>query len=94
MWVYELDDPKCVTKDLMNDMGHRCCASYQPGFYTFTNGEMRPPLCQQRKVNHTKVFLTFHHILLVVTVIVTVCGSVIDIKAMDGSVVVTCWNIL
>lgn len=39
-------------------------------------------------------FLTFHHILLVVTVVVTVCGSVIDIKAVDWGVVVTCWDIL
>lgn len=87
MWVYELDDPKCVTKDLMiwdtDAVRHT-----SPGFI------LSPTLCQQRKVNHTKVFLTFHHILLVVTVIVTVCGSVIDIKAMDGSIVVTCWNIL
>ena len=40
------------------------------------------------------MLLTFHHILLVVTIIVTVCGSIIDIKAMDRGVVVTCWDIL
>lgn len=40
------------------------------------------------KVSH------LHHILLVVTVVVTVCGSVIDIEAVDWGVVVTCWDIL
>lgn len=40
------------------------------------------------------MLLTFYHILLVVTVIVTVCGSIVDIKAMDWGVVVTCWDIL
>lgn len=44
--------------------------------------------------NHTKVFLTFHHVLLVVTVIVTVRGPVIDVEAMDWGVVVTCWDVL
>lgn len=39
------------------------------------------------------VSISFHHILFVVAIIVTVCGSIIDIKAMDWSVVVTCWNI-
>jgi hypothetical protein len=38
--------------------------------------------------------LTFYHVLLVVTVIVTVCGSVVDIEAMDWGVVVTGWDIL
>lgn len=37
---------------------------------------------------------TFHHVLLVVTVIVTVSGTVVDVKSMDGSVVVAGWNIL
>lgn len=40
------------------------------------------------------VSLTFHHILLVVTVIVTVSGAVVDVKAMDGSVVVAGWDVL
>lgn len=45
--------------------------------------------------NHIpKVLLTFYHILLVVTIVVAVCGSIIDIKSMDWGVVVTCWNIL
>lgn len=74
-----------------SDVGCRCFVSHQPTFYIFT-GTKTP--CQQRKLNHTQVFLTFHHILLVVTVIVTVCRSIIDIKAMDWSVVVACWNIL
>lgn len=37
---------------------------------------------------------TFHHILLVVTVIVTVSGAVVDVKSMDGSVVVAGWDVL
>lgn len=44
--------------------------------------------------NRVPKVLTFYHILLVVTIIVTVCGSIIDIKSMDWGVVVTCWNIL
>lgn len=44
-------------------------------------------------VSH-KVCLTFHHILLVVAIVVAVCGSVVDVKAMDRGVVITCWNIL
>lgn len=57
------------------------------------------PPCQRRKLYHaeainTELCLTFHHILLVVTIIVTVCGSIIDIKAMDWGVVVTCWDVL
>lgn len=37
---------------------------------------------------------TFHHVLLVVTVIVTVSGAVVDVKSMDGSVVVAGWDVL
>lgn len=37
---------------------------------------------------------TFHHVLLVVAVIVTVSGAVVDVKTMDGSVVVAGWDIL
>lgn len=38
--------------------------------------------------------LTFHHVLLVITVIIAIRGSVVDIEAMDWSVVVTGWDIL
>jgi hypothetical protein len=38
--------------------------------------------------------LTFYNIPLVVTVIVTICWSVVDIKSLNGSVSVTWWNIL
>lgn len=38
--------------------------------------------------------LTFHHVLLVIAVIVTVCGSVVDIEAMDWGVVVAGRDIL
>lgn len=37
---------------------------------------------------------TFHHVLLVVAVIVTVSGAVVDVKTMDGSIVVAGWDIL
>lgn len=37
---------------------------------------------------------TFHHVLLVVAVIVTVSGAVVDVKTVDGSVVVAGWDIL
>lgn len=37
---------------------------------------------------------TFHHILLVVAVVVTVSGTVVDVKTVDGSVVVAGWDIL
>lgn len=40
------------------------------------------------------VSLTFYHILLVVAVIVTVSGAVVDVKTMDGSVVIAGWDIL
>lgn len=40
------------------------------------------------------ISLTFHYILLVVTVIVTVSGAVVDVKSVDGSVVVAGWNVL
>lgn len=39
-------------------------------------------------------YLTFHHVLLVITVIIAICGPVVDIEAMDWSVVVTGWDIL
>lgn len=35
------------------------------------------------------VSLTFHQVSLVVAVIVAVCGSVVDVEALDWSVVVT-----
>lgn len=68
-----------------------CTQIKQPRFYTFTNTLAPLPT---EKIISPEVLLTFHHILLVVTIIVTVCGSIIDIKAMDWGVVVTCWNIL
>lgn len=45
-------------------------------------------------IERNTYLLTFYHVLLVITVIVTVCGSVVDIKTMDWGVVVTGWNIL
>jgi len=53
-------------------------------------------LLQEEPVVRTSVQIspTFYHILLVVAVIVTVCGAVVDVKAMDGSVVVAGWDIL
>lgn len=89
MWFYELADLVCHER--LNDMGRRCFVSHRPRLHTFTNSWTPLPT---EKTHHTQVFLTFHHILLVVTIVVTVCGSVIDIKAMDWGVVVTCWNIL
>lgn len=53
----------------------------------------RPPVPTEETKSH-EAFLTFHHILLVVTVVVTVRGPVIDVEAMDGGVVVTCWDVL
>lgn len=38
--------------------------------------------------------LTFHHVFLVITVVVTICGSVVDIEAMDWGVVVAGRDIL
>ena len=93
VWIYRLNLVTPVCHGRASDTGHRSCVSWQPRFCIFSSPTARP-LCQGRKLNHTKVFLTFHHILLVVAVVVTVCGSVIDIKAMDWGVVVTGWDIL
>lgn len=82
-----MNDPKCVP----TDMGTDAVCHGSPGFTP--SPTLRPP-CQQRKPNHTEVFLTFHHILLVVTVVVAVRGSVIDVEAMDRGVVVTCRDVL
>lgn len=51
------------------------------------------PLPAKEAVSTTHL-LTFHHVLLVVTVIVAVCGSVVDVKAVDRGVVVAGWDIL
>lgn len=38
--------------------------------------------------------LTFHHISLVVTVIVTVCWPIVDVEPLDGCVVITGGSVL
>lgn len=84
MWVYELSDPKCIKKEP---------TMWGRPAHVFYFHQLLEPLANRGNYL-THVFLTFHHILLVVTIIVAVRGSVIDIKAMDWGVVVTCWNIL
>lgn len=51
----------------------------------------RPPLSTKDTLF---IHLTFHHVLLVITVIITIRGPIVDIEAMDWSVVVTGWDIL
>lgn len=43
------------------------------------------PPCEPR----TWFCVTFHHVPLVVAVVVAVCGPVVDVEALDGGVVVT-----
>lgn len=38
--------------------------------------------------------LTFHHISLVVTVIVAVCWPIVDVESLDGCVVITGGSVL
>lgn len=88
MRAYEPNDPKYI----MEEPTLRGMLAQ-----VFSFPQLLAPLTIGEPTSHGKTsqgFLTFHHVLLVVTVVVTVCGSVIDIKAMDWGVVVTCWDIL
>lgn len=58
-----------------------------------TDEVLPTPLPVKEAVSTTHL-LTFHHVLLVITVIVAVCGSVVDVKAVDRGVVVAGWDIL